>query len=485
MVNMKFGFRATVMKRAFRATVIMTAMILSSTVNAMSLDWTGHYRFEAVQIDSTSLGDPKNTKSYLLHNLVLSPRVIAADGIEVVSQFSVLGNADYPGSMAGQSFGVGVRRAPGPANSNVLGRNAGASSLEVRQLYLSINQEYGQFIAGRAPVEFGLGMTYNAGNGAFDHWGDTHDLLAYKFVVGNLSFTPMVGKPYDASLATGNDVTDLMIDMTYANPETESVFAVFTQQRSSNDLSNDAANYLGGTVTSGWNVRNVNLLIGRGWESFKFKLEAGFVDGQTGVTVGAEELKANGYGIVTELEFPRANSNWDWKLRAGIVSGDNPTSNSFEGYALNRNYDVGFLMFNHPMGGYDLFRTYFQRQQSPTCTTAPCAAYPNQQSLDEEAVSNTIFLNPSFVYKLGEQWSLQNSFVYAQLQVNPSTVAGNDVAKDLGFEWDIAAVYKPHPRFQWVNQVGLLFPGAAWKEGSVGRDAAFTYGFQSKAAISF
>lgn len=462
---------------------MVAGMVFSARpAQALSLDWSGHYRFEYTELESTSLADPKNRKAYFLHNLVLSPRIIAADGIEVVGQFSVLANADYPGSMAGQPFGLSTRGASG---STVLGRNAAASNLEVRQLYLSMNQEYGQLIAGRAPIEFGLGMTYNAGNGAFDHWGDTHDMVGYKFVVGNLSFMPIVGKPYQASLAGGRDVTDVMLDITYSNPETESTFAIFTQQRSSGDQSNDAANVLTGTQTRPYGVRNVNLLIGRGWESFKFKLEAGFADGGTGVEVGGEEIKANGYGIVTELAFPRGEGNWDWKLRAGVVSGDNPTSNNFEGYALHRNYDVAFLMFNHPLGGYDLFRTYFQRQRSPSCTTAPCAIYANASSLDEEAVSNTIFVNPSFDYRMSDRWSLSNNFLYAQLQVNPSTVAGNDVSKDLGFEWDIAAVYKPHPRFQWVNQVGLLFPGAAWKEGSVDRKAAFTYGFQTKAAISF
>lgn len=463
----------------------LLAAVAALPAHALSLDWTGHYRFEYTQIDSTTLGDPKNPKAYFLHNLVLSPRVIAADGIEVVGQFSVLANADYPGSMAGQRFGIGVNSAGGTAGSNVLGRNAASSSLEVRQLYLSMNQEYGQLIAGRAPIEFGLGMTYNAGNGPFDLWGDTHDMVGYKFVVGNLSFMPMLGRPYAASLASGQNVTDLMIDITYDNAETESLFAIFTQQRTSGDQSNDAGNYLGGTQVRPYNVRHVNLLIGRGWESFKFKLEAGFSDGGTGLDVGGEEQKANGYGIVTELAFPRPNSNWDWKLRAGIVSGDNPTSNNFEGYTLHHNYNVAFLMFNHPMGGYDLFRTYFQRQRAPGCTGVACVPYANDNALDEEAVSNTIFLNPSVGYKLSDRWSLQNNFLYAQLQVNPSTVAGNDVSKDLGFEWDIAAVYTPHPRFQWVNQVGLLFPGAAWKEGNVDRDAAFTYGFQTKAAISF
>lgn len=470
------------MKTWIRNSLVAGLAVAAQGAHALSIDWTGAYRFEYTQIESTTLANPKNPKAYFLHNLVLQPRVIAADGIEVVGQFSVLGNSDYPGSMAGQSFGVGNRG----GGSKVMSRNAGVSNLEVRQLYLTMNQEYGQLIAGRAPIEFGLGMTYNAGNGPFDIWGDTHDLIGYKFVVGNLSFMPMVGKPYDASLAMGKDVTDVMMDITYNNEETESIFALFGQQRTSGDQSNDAGAVLAGTQVRAYNVRNVNLLIGRGWESFKFKLEAGFQDGNTGIDVGGEDQKANGYGIVTELAFPRLNSNWDWKVRAGVVSGDNPTSSNFEGYALNRNYNVGFLMFNHPLGGYDLFRTYFQRERA-ACSPAPCAGaiYANDNALDEEAVSNTMFVNPSFGYKLGDRWALQNSFLYAQLQTNSSTVAGNDISKDLGFEWDIAAVYSPHPRFQWINQVGLLFPGAAWKEGNVNRDAAFTYGFQSKAAISF
>lgn len=459
--------------------------------NALSIDWSGHYRFEYTEINSTSLAEPGNRKAYVLHNLVLSPKIIAADGIEVVSQFSILGNPDYPGTQAGQAFGIGgVPRGTPAAGSNVASRNAGASSFEVRQLYMTINQEYGQILVGRAPIEFGTGMTYDAGNDPFDHWGDTHDMVGYKFLVGNLSFMPMLGKPYDFSVAQGRDVTDVMIDVTYDNPETESTFAVFHSNRTSSGESNDAVNVLGpmtgGTAAGGWNVKNTNILIGRGWEKFKLKIEAGFTDGATGLTFGGEDVKTSGYGIVTEMEFPRPGSAFDWKVRAGIVSGDNPETSNFEGYALNRNYDLAFIMFNHPVGGYDIFRTQFQRQRVISCPVAPCPTiHANEESLDEEAVSNVIFLNPSLNYTINEKWSWRNSIVYAQLQTKSSTLAGNDSSKDLGFEWDTSFTYKPHPRFQWVNQVGLLFPGDAWKEGTVNRDNKFTYGFQSKAAISF
>ncbi|HWU43088.1 MAG TPA: hypothetical protein VN132_06610, partial [Bdellovibrio sp.] len=80
----------------------------------------------------------------------------------------------------------------------------------------------------------------------------------------------------------------------------------------------------------------------------------------------------------------------------------------------------------------------------------------------------------------------KNTLVYAQLL---NTVKNSVAAKkDLGLEWDIELVYKPSERIQWVNQIGLLFPGQAWKNGT-GPDGNlsndFTFGLASKAAISF
>ncbi|MNL52252.1 hypothetical protein D3C87_1754110 [compost metagenome] len=60
-----------------------------------------------------------------------------------------------------------------------------------------------------------------------------------------------------------------------------------------------------------------------------------------------------------------------------------------------------------------------------------------------------------------------------------------DSSKDLGLEWDIDLIYRPSDRIQWVNQVGLLFPGEAWKNGNDDLGNGFNFGFASKAAISF
>jgi hypothetical protein len=469
---------------------------------AMSVDWAGVYRFEYVEVDRTSLASPQMRKSYLLNHLHLSPKIIAADGVNIIARFDVLPNSFYPDSQVGQQFGAGSNRSgtgvsSGTQDSNVAGGNQKSSTLSVSQLYLNINQEYGASVVGRAPVQFGLGMTYSAGNGAFDHWYDTKDLLGYKFIIGNLSFMPTIAKVYDATVAQGKEVTDVIWNIEYNNAETESVFGLYHQTRSSSPTSNDApVSRLGGAnIIGGYNVQDVNVYLARGFDSVKFRIEGGFRSGGTGVAAAnKEEIRMNGYGIALETDFI-SESKTSWQLKTGIASGDNPNTTNFEGYMFDRNYDVAFLLFNHPMGfsGYDVFQNRVQRNTDPTCTattTTPCTIKENDEVVDEDTISNVIYFSPRFKYIMSDKWDWTGSFTWAQLQnptVAPGTTAGTyqDAGRDVGYEIDTGFIFKPNERIQWVNEMGFFFPGSAYKGGSNNYTAGFTYGFQSKAAISF
>lgn len=478
------------MKKFLKIATIFLSMTFAATANGMTLDWAGNYRFEYTEVDKTSLDSPELRKSYFLNHLSLSPKIIAADGINIVAKFEILTNDQYPESQAGQPMGRGPSKAKTSSStkddSAVAGNKNGASSLSVSQLYMTVNQEYGSLLVGRAPLEFGLGITHNAGNGPFDHWYDLHDLVAYKFVVGNLSFTPMVGKVYDASVDEGKQAQDVIFNVSYDNPETESAIGVMHQTRSSSLEANDApVSAYGGTALSGnWNTQHTNLYIARGFEDIKIKMEAGFESGSTGISRSGEDVRLTGYGIALDLDFSPGASRSHWGLRAGIASGDDPTTANYEGFHFDRNYDVAFLMFNHPLGRYDIFRTYAQRSPDRlNCTTAPCSPYGTDEALDDEAISNAIYVSPRFTHALSDKTDWTNRITWAQLQTNP--IAGQNIDKDLGFEWDTGLVYKPIERVQWVNEIGLLFPGSAWQGGSRNYGNSFTYGFSSKASVSF
>jgi hypothetical protein len=454
--------------------------LLSTTASAMSIEWGGQYRFEYFQLNSTSLGAPAEGKSYFLNSLQLSPKIIASDGFNVISRFDVLPNSTYANSQAGAFLGGGPSSAE---RSAVAGESQGPVDLRVSQLYLSVQQENAALVAGRAPIHFGLGITHNAGNGAFDHWGDTMDLVGYRFMIGNLSIMPIIGRPMDDGPSAGQYVSDQIWNIEYNNTETESIFAIFHQTRSAGFGANDGQGLYGSTAkTGGWKTQHVNFMLGRGWEKFKFKLEAGFNSGSTGLEKSGNEIKVNGYGIVTDMQFVRPESKWDISLRAGVVSGDNPDTDNFEGYALDRNFDVAMLMFNHRMGQADILGSGFQ---TPQTGCPSCSVIARKDSIDDETISNATFIAPSFNYKTSDRWIWKNTFVWAQLTEDTAT-PGDLQGKDLGFEWDTGFIYRPHERLQWINQVGLFSPGSAWS-GTAAQDfkRKFTYGLESKLAITF
>jgi hypothetical protein len=474
----------------FKAFVCVSAAIgLSQTASAMAIDWSGNYRIEWMNVDKTNL-DSNSGKSYLLNSLQLSPKIIAADGVNIIGKFNILQNANYPTGQMGQLWGQGQTQSGGGASTtddaNASAQTAPSSQIYVSQLYLNLNQEYGALLAGRAPLEFGMGITHNAGNDMWDHWQTTRDVVGYKFIIGNFFMMPMVGKVYDPTVEQAGSVNDLIYHLEYNNSETKSQIGLFHQTRSAADSVNDApATVLGGagaTKAGGYNVQTVNIFFGRGWDSFEFKMEGAFNSGNTGIrTAGGDDVKMNGYGIAMELNFP-TEGKWHWNTKLGIASGDNPATASYEGFSFNRNYNVAMLLLNHPLGKFDLFTSAKMRPASQ-CGTAPCAPYTADKALDDEAVSNVIYFAPSLNYQVNERTTWTNTFAYAQLQTNPN--ATESISKDVGYEWDTGLTYRPHEKIEWINEVGLLFPGNAFQNGSTNFNKGFTYGFSSKAAISF
>ena len=456
---------------------------LASSAQAMSLDWTGGYRFEWTEVDKPSLSSPSQRKAYGTNFLYLSPKIIAADGVNIHSRFDILSseNAAYTNSQVGQIWGLGTPQPRSTEQTNTLSQNQGASNVRVSQLYLNVNQEYGVLTAGRAPYEFGLGMTYNAGKGLFDHWYDTRDMVAYKFIVGNWFFMPLLGKAYDRDSGQGSSISDQLFQLQYENTETKSMIGFVRENRKGVREANDTAVAKFPGAASGPNgeftMERTSFVISRGWENFGFKLEAGFQNGNTGlIDASGDDVKVTGYGVASEFMYKGEGSSWDLNTRFGMATGDDPGTRDFEGYIFDRNYDVAMLLFNHRLGQRDFLTT--NQIKSTTGSVADLGT-----SVDDEAISNAIYLSPQLTYAWKDKLDVRNTLTYAQLMTKPTNSV--DFKKDLGLEWDIELIYKPTENIRWVNQFGILLPGAAFEDGSNRLDKGTTYGFASKAAISF
>ncbi len=472
--------------------IFITLSFLVSTLfinSAMAgdLEWSGVYRFEGNFLKNSELDGDGKELTYGLQHLVLRPKIVAGDGLTIYGQFDLLNSASEPNTQMGQVWGSGVGTATptSASNSNTMGQTQKSETIEVTQLYLTFTQEYGSLIVGRAPLQFGLGMTHNAGRGLFDHYFDTRDLAGYKFVVGNLFFMPMIGKPSEKNIHNSDDVNDYMFHFQYENPETDLEMGVFYWMRKASNQGSDAPTSapLGGpgaTATGDVDMRTVSLYALRNSDNFRLGMEAAFQSGETGVISGGDNVALGGLGIAGELEYRATDSKWKWSLKAGTASGDDPsTTAKFEGFIFDRNYDVAMMMFNHSLGNADFLGTNLQ-------TGAVRDADGNINRADVEAISNVMYLAPSTRYHFNDRWSWDNKLITGWLAQNPlagSTPARNP-GKEIGYEFDTSVNFTPRKGVMWINQAGFLFPGSAW-EGDGQFGSKFGFGLATKAAISF
>jgi hypothetical protein len=478
--------------------LVLLSALIQQAAYATSIDWSGTYRFEWIDISKAALGtDPatqnSGSKSYGLQFLTLRPRILASDGISVYSRFDLLQNESSTyaaNSQIGQQWGgseYGTAAAGNAGVNNTTRENQVTSAVQVREMYLKVEEENGALIIGRAPYEFGLGISHNAGLGLYDHWYDTKDMLAYKFFVGNVSFSPMLARSYDKGPQNGGFNQEQLFEIMYDNKDAGAKLGVLFERRSADlAVTGNAVNANWNTIlcngaatctaTGGMKYERTNFFLGRQWEDFGFQVEGGFQKAKTGVYANGTQVEMDGYGIAAELKYKKADSKVGYNLNFGMASGDNPGSTKYEAYQFDRNYDVAMLMFNHRLGQKDFLNTNLIKDSNLNAGN----------SFDDEAISNVGYLSFKINHDWKERWKLGYTITTGQLLTK--LTSGSDMAKDLGIELDAEVVYFPREKVQWLNQIGLLMPGKAFKNGTgAGGDlgSGTSFGFASKAAISF
>lgn len=463
-------------------------LTLSSTSYAMVLDWQGSYRFEGVQLENADLDSNRKDTSYILHHLYLKPKMIASDGLVVNARLDLFNNSAFANSQMGQFFGNGPGSAT-PKNetdSNVLSQTQKDEQISVTELYLTANSEYGQLIAGRKLFHFGLGISHNAGKNPFDHYFDSKDMVAYRMSTGNFTFTPIFAKVNEGKLNLGDDITDYIFDISYHNHETETQFGILYESRITGGWGNDApigttaGDVFGGSATAAkndhWNGQRLNLFYERKFTEIRVGFEASTTSAETGIITPTESVSVSGFGFAFEIDY-KPSTRWAYAIKTGLASGDDPTTASkYEGFIFDRNYNVGFMLMNHVLGKYDVFRTSLGRRSS-VAGDASASAFA-----DEEALSNVMYFVPEFYYHWKPNLDLGLRLVWAKLNVQPAL--NKTVDTNLGYEVDFNLQFKPSEKIVWLNELGLVFPGAAFtRSGDFQKE--YAWGITTKAAISF
>ena len=290
----------------------------------------------------------------------------------------------------------------------------------------------------------------------------------------------------EGTINRSDDITDYLFKFQYENPENDMEMGLFWQIRKSGDQgsdgplkSNTVTNYWGaGASTGSIDSENINIYAKKDTETWMLGVEAGFQKDEIGIIDGnGQKVNQSGFGLALEAAYRPSEGNSEFGLMAGVASGDDrSTSNDFEGFIFDRNYDVGFLLFNHTLGQADFLNT--------TINGGGPNGSSENDGVDVEAISNVLYLAPSLNYKWNDRWSSKFTLITGWLQENTQAYLNNQDSKDLGYELDFGLTFTPKKGITWVNEIGLLMPGDGFKgDGSL--DATFGYGMTSKAAISF
>jgi hypothetical protein len=462
-----------------KSLIILGLSVISFSTFAGDINWSGKYQIESQLVKNTTLAGSQEYSDFN-HHLVLSPHIIAGDGITIHSRFDIFNNADYPNSQFGEFFG-------GSDSATTFHGSTGEmnpETLAVTELYLSWTQQFGSFIAGRAPIQFGLGITHNAGLGEFDHWFDRKDLVGYKFVLGNMFVIPMFGKVKEGNAEVDDDIKDYMLQFGYENFDTDLEIGFFYQQRKANPGGNDFVSptniYNVATTkdgTSVYNVKTYNLYVKKKTGAFSVGMEASMQSGDTGLISGAEKVKLDGSAIIGEIGYTPENSKMAYNLKLGTVSGDSSGSTgTYEGYLLDRNYDIALLLFNYPLGytGAGPNNVIGSENYTQAVTHGHTRA-------DVGQVTNALYFAPGFDWKWSDKWGMKGRLTYAKL----AEVQQVGQSKELGYEIDMGIYYRPFERFIIACDTGYLMTGDAFKGGVANYKHDNAYGILTKAAITF
>ncbi len=253
-----------------------------------------------------------------------------------------------------------------------------------------------------------------------------------------------------------------------------------TSGKNSNDTSPIVVGVEDSPLSGRYKVDSYNAFISQWIDQVKLAFEIGVMTGNMGLFQNSFEIEQDGLGAAMKLWWTPEGSRWGTTFDLGYASGDNPaTKQVYEAYIFDQNHDVAFLLFNHPMGTRDFFRT---AQLRNVATEGEADTLSAQDSFDSEAISNTVYASGAVHYNWTEKLTLESRLTYAILNQDP---LGTGVASNVGFELDLGFSYKLFKGFQWMNRTGIFAPGKSFQGGSANLPTKTAFGFETRAAISF
>jgi hypothetical protein len=356
------------------------------------------------------------TKTYWLQRFKIKPELIVYDNVRIKTEWILLAGSTLTStSMGGNTNNMVAGGIMGTDNIN--------ANLSVRRAWLDWSSDWGVFTMGRQPFNFGLGMTYNSGDGLWDYYGDSVDRIAYKLMAGDV----FVQLAYDiraegAVNYAGDDHSTFMSQIGYIEPESNMEiafmwhfdFGAYGERIHTYDVYQKKT-FASADITLGW----------------EFAYQKGKMqDTESNGTMDTVQA----FGFL--FEFNWAPAPVEFGFKTGFATGDNGDVNDkYYAFHYNRAYKIAMLLFNEDIG------------------VAGDSVHGSQGIGADFNNQGAVFLAPYF------NWTVFNNFRWGNTiaaAITQKSVAGRN--KHLGIEWDTDFTYMWKDNLETGLKFGALFP---------------------------
>lgn len=474
----------------------LTAVLVSSSAFALDLDWSGQFRSEVDWVSNYTMNNHDGaefrnaaqdtsggyyvpgggTKGAHFQSvfLRLKPKVVVNDNVYLKSEWWV-GNPIY--GFMGSAVPYAAE------NRNYDSTFSRGSSITAQRLWGEFLTDIGTLQVGRAPLHWGLGVVWNNGDGLWDRYQSTGDVIRMVSKFGAFSFTPSVVKysmgnniggacNSPTGTCSGNvgssGVNDYSMMLKYENTDEEFEGGVNFIRHIVGSAQDTTNGYLGVTqISSGSNYTMWDVSVRKRLGKFSLAAEVPFVSGD----VGGISYKT--YAIATEANF-KISDVWESHLKAGIAPGQAGNTDKFKAFYFHPNYKIGLIMFNYALTNF----------AGPNSQNNPAVGEGNLVSPYYNPIVNAKYLNWGIAAQTGK-WNLHTNFIYARANETAAATGsfynhtkrtfyanGNGRAQEgsLGWEMDYGATFQWDDVFQFGTDFGFFFPGSFYKFSNLASD---------------
>lgn len=335
----------------------------------------------------------------------------------------------------------------------------GTSLLVPRRAWAEFYTPIGRLKVGRAGMQVGAGLFFNDGNGADSDYGDTADRVQFLTRVGPVYLLAGFDAINEGDPNLAYDATGYALAVAYRSEvASASLYGYLQDDRT---WVEEASQATAETSRNSLQVYNFDLWGKATLGPVDLELEAIYRVGggsvaQQAVAEGVDPVTLDGISINQFGGMARGRfltGPWTLGLETGIASGDlddveaatstTTSSASWNALTLDRDYNVGMLLFRVPLPG------------GSAVPVAPGESLPTSAKTGN-ALSNAFYLTPSVEFKVLDQLSARFSAL-AAWAMETGELYNNQ--KDYGYELDLQLRSQLFDKATFGARGALLVPG--------------------------